>query len=144
MARWIAGLAGCLLLLNSGCDALIGILEPNNISVTLVNSTSFDVDVELYYSDVQEIPELLLTTVGTKMELTLAPGDRISFSRDCDELQALIIDRAELQTIGGGDDQTGVLRDGDEFDCGDRITFTFRSILLTDLRIETNVSVVPF
>lgn len=144
MCRWIVGFVGAGLLAISGCDALIGILEPQSVTVTLVNRAAFRVEVDLYYSEEDDIPESLLTTLGERLQFDLEPGEQVAFARDCEDLRAIIIDNAELQIIGGDEASTGVLRDGDEFDCGDRITFTLRSVLFTDLSIDTSVSVVPF
>ncbi len=111
----------------AGCDALVGFLRPNKTSVVLVNSSDFDVEVELFYDDDQNILELLLTEIGEEMRLTISAGEQSTFSRDCDDLQAIIIDDADLLLIGqiGPEVKTDVLRDGDEFGCGDTITFTF-------------------
>ncbi len=111
----------------AGCDALAGFLRPNKTSVVLVNSSDFDVEVELYYDDDQNILEFLLTEIGEEMTLTLGAGEQSTLLRDCDDLQAIIIEDADLLLIGqlGPEVKTDVLRDGDEFGCGDTITFTF-------------------
>lgn len=111
----------------AGCDSLVGFLRTRETSVVLVNSSDFDVEVVLFYGDDQNILELLLTEIGEEMTLTLGAGEQITFSRDCDDLQAIIIDDADLLLIGqlGPEVKTDVLRDGDEFGCGDTITFTF-------------------
>jgi hypothetical protein len=93
----------------------------------LVNSSDFDVEIVLFYDDDQNITELLLTEFGQEMTLTLGAGEQYPFSRDCDKLQAIIIDDADLLLVGqlGPEVKTDVLRDGNEFGCGDTITFTF-------------------
>ncbi len=126
----------------AGCDALVGFLRPNKTSVVLVNSSDFDVEVVLFYDDDQNILELLLTEIGEEMTLTLGPGEQSTFSRDCDDLQAIIIEDADLLLIGqiGPEVKTDVLRDGDEFGCGDTITFTFdHSDALFDFSITVEI-----
>lgn len=134
----------CLLMpLVTGCDALLDIIRTSTITVELVNNGDFDVDVELYYDDTQEIPEALLTETGTMLEFTILPGQTQRFTRSCDDLQALIIDDADLRVIGGvgPEADTGVLRDGDDFSCGSTIRFTFdHSEAIVDFSITTNVT----
>ena len=130
------------LALVTGCDSLIGLVAPNTTSVRLVNSGDFAIEVVLYIDDNQEIPRALLTELGTRMELTIAPGDSTTFARDCDELQAIVIDDADLLVIGqvGPEANTDVLRDGDDFRCGDTIVFTFdHSLVLVDFDVSVSV-----
>ncbi|UCE59506.1 MAG: hypothetical protein JSU63_18935 [Phycisphaerales bacterium] len=122
----------------AGCD----ILALNMVHVSLVNSSDYDVEVELYISDQQELPEVLLTELGDELQYTISAGQTVSFSRDCDELQAIMIEDADLQVIGGigPEASTGVLRDGDDFNCGSFITFTFDhsdEILDFDITVRT-------
>ncbi len=111
-----------------GCDALNIILDPR-VTVTLVNASDYPVDVTMFVSDDQDILESLLVeeSVGEKLLYTLAAGQTVSFSRPCDELQAMIIEQAELDVaLGlGPEANTDVLRDGDDFSCGDEVVFTF-------------------
>ena len=111
----------------AGCDSLVGFLRQRETSVVLVNSGDFDVEVVLFYGDDQNMLEALLTEIGEEMTLTIGAGEQFTFSRDCDDLQAIIIDDADLLLLGelGPEVKTDVLRDGDEFGCGDTITFTF-------------------
>ena len=111
----------------AGCDSLVSSLRQRETSVVLVNSSDFDVEVVLFYGDDQNILEALLTEIGEEMTLTLGAGEQITFSRDCDDLQAIIIDDADLLLVGRLDPEvkTDVLRDGNEFGGGDTITFTF-------------------
>ncbi len=110
-----------------GCGFLLDFFGPTTTSVRLVNNADFDVQVVLYYDEQQEIPRELLTELGTRMDFTIPPGEVASFSRDCDALQAIVIDDADLVVIGsiGPEANTDVLRDGSDFDCGNTITFTF-------------------
>ena len=126
----------------AGCDALVGFLRPKKTSVVLVNSSDFDVEIVLFYDDDQNILELLLTEIGEEMTLTLGAGEQSTLLRDCDDLQAIIIEDADLLLIGqlGPEVKTDVLRDGDEFGCGDTITFTFdHSAALFDFSITVDI-----
>jgi len=142
---YVGGLALALILL-PGCDALLAILlsGTNTTTVELVNNSDFDVDVILYYDDTQEIPDFLLTETGTLVEVTVAAGQTHRFSRSCDELQAIIIDDADLLVIGGIGPETSsdVLRDGEDFSCGSTVRFTFdHTAAILDFDVTTtNVS----
>lgn len=143
-----SAIVGCaLLLMLAGCnlsaDDIADLLEPETTSVRLVNNGDFPVEVEIYIDDEQDIPESVLTESGTLLTFTVAAGETQSFTRDCDDLQAIIVDDADLMTIGsiGPDTDTGVLRDGDDFSCGDTIVFTFdHSDVIVDF--DVNVSVL--
>ncbi len=118
---------GCMLIGLAGCDSLVGVLRSRETTIVLANDSDFDIDVLLFYGDDQNILEALLTEIGEEMTLTIGTGEQFTFSRDCDDLQAIIIDDADLLVIGqlGPEVKTDVLRDGNEFGCGDTITFTF-------------------
>ncbi|MEP0845280.1 MAG: hypothetical protein HRF50_00505 [Phycisphaerae bacterium] len=127
---------------SAGCAFLDDLLGVNLTAVRLVNNGDFDVRAVLYFDDDQEIPREVLTEIGTRMEFTLAPGESASVIRDCDLIQAIVIDNAELMVIGqvGPETDTEVLRDGDDFGCGDTIVLTFdHGPLLTDFNISVAV-----
>lgn len=127
---------------SAGCAFLDDLLGLNLTRVRLVNNGDFDVQAVLYFDDDQEIPRELLTEIGTRMEFTLAPGESASITRDCDALQAIVIDNAELMVIGqvGPEADTDVLRDGSDFGCGDTIILTLdHGPLLTDFDISVAV-----
>jgi hypothetical protein len=139
-ALMVVGLV--LLPLCASCDALLGFLPPNQTTVRLVNNGDFEVQVELYVGDQQEVPRDVLTQTGTKLEYTVAAGGAASFSRDCDNLQAIVIDNAKLMVIGpaGPNADMDVLRDGSDFNCGDTIVFTFdHGPLFVDFNIAVSV-----
>lgn len=144
---WIHLLIGCgLVVTAAGCDALrafIDFLPTQETRVELVNNGDFPVEVELYYDEEQDIPESLLTTdAGTRLTYTIEPGQSTTFSRNCDELQAIVISDADLQIIGsvGPEATSDVLRDGDDFGCGDTIVFTFdHSDVLVDFDVTPSV-----
>lgn len=143
MRRGIVVLAlCCVCVFGPGCDFLVGLLQPSTTSVRLVNNGDFDVEATLYYDDDQELPRDVLTEIGTRMDLTIAPGETTSFTRDCDALQAIVIDNASLNVVGqvGPEADTNVLRDGDDFGCGDTIVFTFdHGPVLVDFDISVAV-----
>ena len=117
-----------LVLSTAGCGALFDLLTPTTVRVVLVNeSTDFGVEGTLYYDDEDDIPELLLTELGEEMSFTLAAGQTQSFIRSCDDLQAIIIDDADLQVIGsvGPEDSSEVQRIDDDYACGDDLVFRF-------------------
>ncbi|MCZ6652417.1 MAG: hypothetical protein O7D91_05250 [Planctomycetota bacterium] len=126
----------------AGCDSLVGLLRPSETTIVLANDSDFDVEIVLFYGDDQNILEALLTEIGEEMTLTIGAGEQSTFSRDCDDLQAIIIDDADLLLIGqlGPEVKTDVLRDGNEFGCGDTVTFTFEhSDTIFDFSIAVTV-----
>ena len=131
--------------LGLGCDSLsglIGFLGPTVVTVELVNNSDFAVEGELFYDDEDDTIEELLEENGTRRQFVLPAGDRSSFSVNCDDLRAIIISDADLQLIGeiGPSASTDVLRDGNDFDCGDRIVFTFdHSSAIVDFDVTTSV-----
>jgi hypothetical protein len=130
MNTFVRGMASLILVsLIGGCEGfdLGGLLGSSRVTVELVNNGNLPVEVEIYIADEQLIPEALLTSAGDQIEITVGPDSTERFSRDCDELQALIIEEARVMIAGlpGPGDDTEVLRDGDDFGCGDTITFTF-------------------
>ena len=133
----------CLLSLVYGCDALTGLIDifqPRRTTVSFVNNSDFAVEVTVFFDDQQDIPEDVLTATGTERQFTIDAGATMTFSEDCDNLQAIIIDDADLRVIGGAgpQDSTDVLRDGDDFGCGDTIIFTFDH---SEVIIDFNITV---
>ncbi len=125
--------AGLIALTLGGCDSLSGIFDmfvPTTTRVRLVNNTGFAVEGTLYYGDQQDMPEDLLTNdvLATEVDFSLSVGsNRVVITESCEDLQAIIIDKAELLLFPGisPDTSSDVLRDGDDFGCGDEIVFTF-------------------
>lgn len=134
--RTTTSVLGCVMgvvLICGGCPSL----QPDT-SAELVNNTSGNVRVRIFYSSEQDVPEDLLETLGDSTEIDLAAGETRVFSRDCDALQALLV-HGELDLIGnlGPEESTRVYRDGSDFGCGDRLVFRFTQDLLgTDLDIS--------
>ena len=134
-------LAGLTLAL-TGCDVLIGIITPTTVTVSLVNMSDYDVDARIFISDEQDLPEFLLTELGDELNFTIPAGETATFTRNCDELQAIVVDDADLLVLVGLGPEAGsdVLRDGDDFRCGDVIIFTFsHSEAVLDFHITTLV-----
>lgn len=104
----------------------------------IINDTEATIRVRVFYDDEQDIPRELLEEVGNETEFDLAPGESRTVSRDCDELQAILV-RGDQRLIGsfGPEESSDVFRDGDDFGCGDLLTFRFtQGILPTDLNIS--------
>lgn len=142
MRKWIC--MSCLLAVMpsfGGCDAISGLLPNQVVTVRLVNnSTTFGIDVDIYIASEQLVTETVLTTSGTLLEFLVAAGQTATFSRDCDELQAIIVADADLQLLGIFETMSNVLRDGTDFSCGSTITFTFtHSALLIDFTVTPTV-----
>ncbi|MBN1345685.1 MAG: hypothetical protein JXQ73_23535 [Phycisphaerae bacterium] len=127
----------------AGCGVIGDLLQPTTVTVRLVNNGDFDVDVVLYISGNQDVAKALLTSLGDKIEYTVGKGETVTFSRDCDDLQAIIVDKADLKVLGGigPEAESDVLRDGDDFGCGDTITFTFdHSLVVLDFDVTVTVT----
>jgi len=136
-------LLGLVIVALAGCDQLFNIIRLTRTTVILRNDGAFPVDVELFTSSEQDIPEALLTADSDDADQFNVPaGQQTVFSMDCDDLQAIIISDADLEVVGqvGPEADTGVLRDGDDFGCGDTIIFTFdHSDILIDFDITVEV-----
>lgn len=113
--------SACLASLLAGC------FGPSETEVQLLNQTEFPVEVRLFYGDDQNLPEELLEAIGTEVTVTVNPGGSFTFSRDCEELQALFIEDAEIRVAPGisPDAATDVFREPDDFGCGDTLSFAF-------------------
>lgn len=129
-----------------GCGILGNLLSNDFITVDLVNETGFATDVRLYYGDNQNAFEFELTTFGEEFDAALAAsgtGASRSFTRSCDDLQAIIIDNAESRVpLVSPNSDTEVYRDASDFSCGDVLTFRFvlEDSLIPDLRIVFSAS----
>ncbi len=137
-------MAGLLLLSPAitGCDAL-SFLQPTVVSVLFVNDGDFPVDAVVFVHDEQDTPEFLLTEVGEEINVSIPAGATRTLFRSCDDLQVILVDDADLRIIGGlgPEAKSDVLRDGDDFNCGSTITFTFdHSDAITDFDVESAVT----
>ncbi|GJM25194.1 MAG: hypothetical protein DHS20C16_16090 [Phycisphaerae bacterium] len=129
----------------TGCGAvgfLGNILGSNRVTVRLVNnSDDFDVDVQVRYGDENLETKDLIKVLGEEVNRSLSPGEQAEFTRDCDELESIFIDEAELQApLISPKEDTDVIVDGDNFSCGDTIVYTFsHSDILIDFDISTSI-----
>jgi hypothetical protein len=129
----------------AGCGALgflENILGSNSVTVRLVNnSDQFNVDVQVRYGDENLETKDLIKALGEEVNRTLSPGESSVFTRDCDELESIFIDEAELQApLLTLKEDTDVIVDGDNFRCGDTIVYTFtHSEVIIDFNILTAI-----
>jgi hypothetical protein len=123
----VAAISALLLIGTTGCGALIGIFQPSVVTVALVNDSDFAVEGQLFYSDEDDTIQAALEEFGEERPFAIPAGGESTFSVSCDDLRAIILSDADLQIIGdvGPSASTDVLRDGDDFECGDRIEFRF-------------------
>ena len=94
------------------------------------NDPFIEIQGTLFFGDQQDMPEELLTNdlLATEVDFDIGAGaSTVILAEPCDDLQAIIIDKAELLLLPGLSPDTGsnVLRDGEDFRCGDEIVFTF-------------------
>jgi len=96
-------------------------------AVELVNNTDFDVEVQLFYDNDQELPKEAIELSGVELNFTLEPGETRRFERSCEDLQAIFINDAEMLVAPGisPEADTDVYREPDDFTCGNTIVFTF-------------------
>ncbi len=119
-------LVGLVLPLVGACD-LMKLLQGKATTVQLVNNGDYPVNVELRFSDNQYELQVVLEEFGNELTYTIAAGEAVTFFKDCEDLQAILIRKADLDLVGsvGPSASTDILRDGDDFGCGDIITYTF-------------------
>jgi hypothetical protein len=130
-------LAGC-----DGLGGLIGVIRPDRVTVQLVNSTDFEVDVMLRVSASDDITiKDFLDELGQELTFILAAGQSTSFSRDCDDLGSIRVEDADMLIIGevGPDEETEPINLEREFDCGDTIRYTFEAPSTLRLTIDTDI-----
>lgn len=131
-----------------GCDALLGILTSSSTTVVLQNDAGGTLNVELFYHEQQDLPEFSLETLGEEVNRSIPAGSSATFSRSCSDLQIIQITDAEVNLgLTSPDVSSAVFRDGDDFSCGDTITFTFTTnALATDLDVafsRSSSSIAP-
>lgn len=126
----------------AGCGEL-GIMFGLPVNrVVLRNDGKFSVNATLFVSSDEGISNDALTSVGTKIEYSIPPGESRSFDRNCADMRAIVIDEAQLDVVGGGGPtaHTDVLRDGADFNCRSTIEFVFdHSDIVLDFHITTTV-----
>jgi hypothetical protein len=127
----------------TGCGILGLIGQTRTTTVELRNNGDFPVSVVLFYDDEQDTLDGAIQETGTERTFTIDAGQSQTLTRACDDLQAVIIDDADLEVVGsvGPEDRSDLLRDGDQFRCGDTIVFTFdHSDNILDFDVTVNVT----
>lgn len=122
-----------------------GISLPGQMTISLVNRGNFEVDATLYYDSDKDTPFFLLTRSGTRVEFSVDDGDTVTFFRDCNRVGVIVVSDARLRVLSGLGPRASsdVLRMGSDFECGDRIIFTFdHSDALADFRVSDRVQSV--
>src|SRR5262245_54109458 len=109
----VVGLVGC---------------TPRQTTVDLQNNTPNMVQATVFFDDDQNVLESLIESVGAQQSYTIPAGESRSFSRNCEEIQAVKV-KGDLLLLGGlgPSKSTNVFRDGTDFGCGDRLLFSFTS-----------------
>ena len=147
MQKLLAILVGTSMLALSSCNAL-SFLLPNTVTVALVNPGTLDVDGQLFYDDDETALNLLndinaldnfLREFGQQFDFVVPAGDTVTFTRSCNDLQAIFVDDANVRIAGvvTSDDDTNPIREGDDFICGSTITYTF---VYSDLGLGMNIT----
>lgn len=133
-------LTPALALILGGCP---NVVQPTQTTLELANDGKFSVQVVIYVSSTPDVTRELLIETGQKIERTIAPGQTIQIVRDCDDLQAIVVDNAALLVIDGfgPTSQTDVLRSGVDFECGNTIRFRFNHPTLAN-RLDIAISVM--
>ncbi len=143
---------GCL----AGCGNTSGVLNalgviPKEVTLKLVNETQFEVKPSVYVSAVR-IEDLGFTNLGENLVgiginrqflPNIQPGSTLDRRYDCDLFRAVMAKDAELITgIGfSPDDDTIVLFDGDDFECGDTVIIRYSGGLGS---FDARISAAPF
>ncbi len=145
MSRSILWLTCCALLSLSGCDSinLLQLLSPKTVTVALVNNGSFPIDVKVMLSNSDQLPDFLIGDLlanTEELDFVVPAGERVTFSRFCSDIQSVEIKDADLRVVGGIGPETNsnVLRDNEDFSCGDLIEFRFSH---SDLVVDFDVSI---
>jgi hypothetical protein len=142
MKRLVCLALGLLLPLVGACD-LMQLVQGDATIVQLVNTGQYPVNVELRISGNQYELQVVLEEFGDEINYTVGPGQSVTFFKPCDDLQAILVARADLSLAGdvGPSNNTDILRDGDDFGCGDIITYTFsHPTPPTSLEISTQIT----
>lgn len=120
-----------------GCGNLGGVLDALGISsdtvtLKLVNETAFRVEPEVFVTDtdlgLDLITEELVTLGINRLDVDdLSPGDSVTRTFDCDEIEAVMASDAELKTGLGisPDADSDLFVQGEQFECGDTVTVRY-------------------
>ncbi len=110
------------------------------LTITTVNDTSEPMEVTYRTSSDGSITEANLLATGDATVFSLDAGGTHSFDVDCDQAQALILDRAEIPSGVWVGTYIGYL--GTDYECGDVLTFDITgnvdlSMLYVDISYST-------
>lgn len=139
-AIMLYAIVGVSLVVFPGCEALVGLLTPSTVTVTLQNdSDQFPVDATVFYDDEEDTLKILVIEFGNSQDFTIPPGESRSITRSCSDLRGLVLEDADLRISIGLSPETSsnLLRIGSDFECGDEVVFTFsHDIIPTSLRLN--------
>jgi hypothetical protein len=123
-----------------GCNGLLDALGPSTTTVTLVNSGSGTLTVQIFTGTNQNASDFELEGFGDEQNITVPANSTRTFSLPCDDLQALLVADADVDIFAGigPSADLDVLRDGTDFNCGDTVTLTFTYTLL-----PPNLTITP-
>lgn len=122
---------------------LFVLFPANVVTVEYVNDADADVAVWLYTDDEDDEDADDLVEDGEEWESLVPVGEAVSFNIDCDDVGSMVVGEAQLLVLGniGPSTWTDDLHIGEEYECGDVVTFTFyNSPTLTELHAEVSVS----
>lgn len=125
------------------CDLgnLFNFVRPNLVTIEYVNDAIADVDVVFRYLKDDDKDKNDLEDDGNRIDSLVPLGGVVQFELDCDRAGSLMIDYAKLKLLGdiGPTKDTDDYHRGDDYACGDIVTFTFSNSLdLTQLYIDVN------
>lgn len=114
-----ASLALLALWMTGGCPQPLSVIE-------LSNQASETIRVRLYASDQQTVPEDVLIATGQVTEIDVLPGQTRVLTRSCLDLRSLLV-QGELRVLDivGQPAMSDTLRSGEDYRCGERLSFTF-------------------
>ena len=137
----IASLAPIGLIMSlAGCGFGLDIFMPSTVTITFVNEfTDFEIEGTIVFDNREAFLKEDLVGFGEDLSFVIDGGGSVSLAPlDCDDVESLVLDRAELLVIGniGPSTDSEILRIGEDFECGDEIVFTFTGSIL-DLDVTT-------
>jgi len=115
------------------CDITIspdGIITFDSVTVELVNNTDYPIEPYLFVDEDENVSVdgLVVDENFVALDPLLQPDEIIELAFDCDEIGSIISDRAWLvvsDTEIYESDNGPLLREEDDFECGDVISFIF-------------------
>jgi hypothetical protein len=113
-------LLACVPPMMGGCITFFTTME-------LVNNTDYPLHVSLYYSVVSSDQASVVKNSGVKTEFDVAPGETAALVQSCPDVQAVLVEDAQLSVNGSPGPAAGtqVYRANLDFLHGDTVIFTF-------------------